>query len=66
MQVNVLRATRLIWQYLRGLQRRYFWPRGIALASGVQQSGDMRECVQHLSMEILVPAAPRRGDKRLQ
>ena len=36
------------------------------MASGVQQSGDMRECVQHLSMEILVPAAPRRGDKRLQ
>jgi len=55
MQVNVLCATRLIWQYLRG----YFWPRGIALASSVQQSGDMRECVQHLSMEILVPAAPR-------
>jgi len=61
MQVNVLCATRLIWQYLRG----YFWyprrycGRGIALASSVQQSGDMREYVQHLSKEILVPAAPR-------
>ena len=65
MQVNVLRATRLIWHcYLRGLQRRYFWFR--YLASSVQQSGDMRECVQHLSREILVPAAPRRGEKRLQ